>query len=79
MFNKTAPVTEPSPVVIERGDPPGDHRIPLSHLELDLPAPAGGWAAYLADRGISITIDDIGRCIGVSQRCPATPHRTPRE
>ena len=30
-------------------------------LELDLPAPGEGWAAYLADRGISITIDDIGR------------------
>ena len=35
--------------------------VPLSVLELDLPAPGEGWAAYLADRDISITIDDIGR------------------
>jgi hypothetical protein len=36
--------------------------IPLSHLELDLPAPAGvGWSAYLADRGIAVVLDDVGR------------------
>ena len=35
--------------------------VPLSVLELDLPTPGEGWAAYFADRGISITIDDIGR------------------
>ena len=34
--------------------------IALSVLELGLPAPGEGWPAYLADRGISITIDDIG-------------------
>jgi hypothetical protein len=33
----------------------------VSVLELDLPAPGEGWAAYLAARSISITIDDIGR------------------
>ena len=38
------------------GDP-----IPLSVLELDLPAPATGWGAHLASRGIEITADDIGR------------------
>ena len=30
--------------------------IALSHLALDLGVPPEGWAAYLADRGISITI-----------------------
>jgi hypothetical protein len=41
-------------------DTRGYQLIPLSVLELDLPAPES-WSAYLADRGISITIDDIGR------------------
>jgi hypothetical protein len=40
---------------------PPEPVVPLSHLELDLPAPVEGWATYLADRGISITIDDVGR------------------
>jgi hypothetical protein len=40
--------------------PPVD-LIPLSVLELDLPTPGEGWSAFLADRSISITIDDIGR------------------
>jgi hypothetical protein len=35
--------------------------VPLSHLELDLPAPPIGWAAYLAGHGISIAFDDLGR------------------
>lgn len=35
--------------------------IPLSVLELDLPAPTIGWAAGLAERGIAVVIDDIGR------------------
>jgi hypothetical protein len=36
--------------------------IPLSVLQLDLDPPSvGGWAAYLADRGIAIVLDDIGR------------------
>jgi hypothetical protein len=36
-------------------------RIPLSHLSLDLAAPAIGWAAYLAEKGMSIVLDDLGR------------------
>jgi hypothetical protein len=36
--------------------------IPLSILELDLPAPSvGGWHHYLAECGIAIVVDDIGR------------------
>jgi hypothetical protein len=35
--------------------------LPLSHLELDLPAPVESWAAHLAGRNIEITLDDIGR------------------
>ena len=42
-------------------DAQGDQLIPLSVLELRLAGAGSGWAAYLADRGISITIDDIGR------------------
>jgi hypothetical protein len=35
--------------------------VPLSVLELDLPAPAEGWHVYLAGRGVEVTLDDIGR------------------
>ena len=35
--------------------------IALSVLQLDLSTPGEGWPAFLAARGISITIDDIGR------------------
>jgi hypothetical protein len=35
--------------------------IPLSVLSLDIDEPGNGWAASLADRGISTVIDDIGR------------------
>jgi hypothetical protein len=62
MFRSTAaavadlPQTEPAPDGV-----PSD-LIPISRLELDLDdAPANGWAAYLADHGISIAFDDIGR------------------
>jgi hypothetical protein len=61
MFRNTAPVTEPMPVVAEQADPGRDHLIPLSHLGLDLPAPATGWLVELDRRGISITSDDLGR------------------
>jgi hypothetical protein len=40
---------------------PAGEPVPLSHLELDLPAPAQGWAAYLAEMGIQLQVDDIGR------------------
>jgi hypothetical protein len=35
--------------------------IPLSHLELDLPRPAEGWADYLGKRAIAFVPDDLGR------------------
>jgi hypothetical protein len=58
MFH-SKPVADP-PTDVDVVDPPAE-LVPLSHLQLDLPAPGGGWATFLADRGISITIDDIGR------------------
>jgi hypothetical protein len=35
--------------------------IPLSVLELDLPRPSVGWAAGLAEKGVDIVTDDLGR------------------
>jgi hypothetical protein len=36
--------------------------IPLSHLALDLvDAPASGWTVWLAERGIAVAFDDLGR------------------
>jgi hypothetical protein len=35
--------------------------IPLSHVELDLPAPTIGWAAGMAEKGIEVVLDDLGR------------------
>jgi hypothetical protein len=36
--------------------------VPLSVLTLDLAEPpVGGWAAYLASRGVELTLDDLGR------------------
>jgi ParB-like chromosome segregation protein Spo0J len=35
--------------------------IALSHLALDLEVPAAGWRAYLADRGVAVVVDDLGR------------------
>jgi hypothetical protein len=57
MFRTVAAADPPTHVDV---DPPAE-LIALSVLALDLPAPDEGWATYLADRGISITIDDIGR------------------
>jgi hypothetical protein len=38
--------------------------IPLSVLGLDIDEPGNGWAAGLADRRISVVLDDLGRaCI----------------
>jgi hypothetical protein len=62
MFRNTAPVAEPAE--IEQGDSGRNHDadlIPLSILALDLEAPAGDWAAYLAGQGVSIAFDDVGR------------------
>jgi len=56
MFNKAAPVTESAPDVVVPAD-----LVPLSHLALDLQAPQLGWPAYLAGRGVEVTLDDIGR------------------
>jgi hypothetical protein len=52
---RTAPVVEPAPDVKVPAE-----LIPLVVLELSLAAPVE-WAAFLADRGMSIIIDDIGR------------------
>ena len=35
--------------------------VPLTELERDLPAPAAGWAAELAARGVTVVLDDLGR------------------
>ena len=59
MFHKAAspaPVVEPAPDVVLPAD-----LVPLSHLELDLPAPTLGWPAYLSSRDIAVVNDDIGR------------------
>jgi hypothetical protein len=59
MFRNTLPAADP-PTHVDVVDPP-EPVVPLSHLELDLARPPEGWATFLADRGISITIDDLGR------------------
>jgi hypothetical protein len=33
----------------------------LSELQLDLDESSTGWASHLADRGIEIVLDDLGR------------------
>ena len=55
MFRSTVTAPEPADVV----DP--SDLIPLSVLALDLEPPAGGWVAYLTNRGIAVMADDIGR------------------
>ena len=40
---------------------PRDEPVPLSVLELDLPAPTIGWAAGLAEKGIGTALDDLSR------------------
>jgi hypothetical protein len=41
---------------------PAGEPIPLSVLALDLAdAPADGWTVWLAERGIAVTFDDVGR------------------
>jgi hypothetical protein len=58
---RTAPAAEVVPQVVPEPVVPADP-VPLSVLALDLDsAPAGGWTAWLADRGIAVVFDDIGR------------------
>jgi hypothetical protein len=55
MFRTVQPDTErPAHVT-------NDELVVLSHLQLDLPAPADGWTVFLAGRGIEVLTDDIGR------------------
>lgn len=56
MFRTTAPAVESASDVSEISD-----GIPLSHLELDLPAPPLGWMLELDRRGIQVITDDLGR------------------
>ena len=57
MFRSTVTVTEPAPVDVI--DPASF--IPLSHLELDMPAPTSGWLIELDRRGIAVVSVDVGR------------------
>jgi hypothetical protein len=36
-------------------------RVPVSHLALDVPEPITGWAAYFAERNITVLPDGAGR------------------
>jgi hypothetical protein len=54
---RTTPTPESTTQVVS--DP--SDLIPLSHLELDLPAPTTGWLIELDRRGIEVLTDDIGR------------------
>jgi hypothetical protein len=55
---RTATAEAVSPLT---ADEPAAGLIPVSHLELDLPAPVAGWGAALIERGIEVTVDDVGR------------------
>ena len=35
--------------------------VPVSHLSLDLPEPVAGWDRVLAERGVEVVEDDLGR------------------
>jgi hypothetical protein len=50
-------VTEPTHDMVV----PAEQLVPLSHLELDLPAPATGWLIELDRRGVEVLTDDVGR------------------
>jgi hypothetical protein len=61
MFSKpAASVVEPTHDDVVVAVDPAD-LIPLSHLELDLPAPTTGWLIELDRRGVEIALDDLGR------------------
>ena len=38
-----------------------DELLPMSVLQLDLPAPSTGWHAFLTQRHIPVRLDDVGR------------------
>ena len=60
---RTAPNVSPdaTPDVGTTVPTSSDDLIPLSHLALDLPVPAEGWADFLGRRAIAFVPDDIGR------------------
>lgn len=60
MFRNAAPAEA---VEIEQGRSRGSDAdfVPITHLSLDLPAPATGWLVELERRGIEVMVDDIGR------------------
>jgi hypothetical protein len=55
--------------------------VPLSAIALDLPAPAAGWAAELAGRGVTVELDDLGRpsITRAAARDLFTAHRSQQE
>ena len=55
-----SPVVVADPLTHVDVDPP-EELVPLSVLALDLAQPAEGWNIYLAGRGITVTVDDLGR------------------
>jgi hypothetical protein len=65
MFRNTAPVAAAAVETSEKETLKPADPVPLSHLALDLEQqPAEGWVAYLANHGIAIAFDDLGRrCI----------------
>jgi hypothetical protein len=66
----TDPPTAKSALAVNADAP--EQLVPLSVVALDLPAPAD-WSAFLADRGIKITIDDIGRAATAYTSLTAKP------
>jgi hypothetical protein len=60
MFKASVPVVEPAPDAVDHPAVPTEP-VPLSVLELDLPAPTTGWLIELDRRNIEIVLDDLGR------------------
>jgi hypothetical protein len=61
MFRNTR-VAEEAAAIDAPAEPQAAEPVPLSHLALDLAdAPAGAWTVWLAERGIAVVFDDIGR------------------
>jgi hypothetical protein len=57
---RTVTAADPPTDLVDPPSVPNLELIPLSVLALDLPAPAE-WSVYLADRGVQIVLDDLGR------------------